>query len=92
MQCIKTGCHVYVDPYGEYVYGDAYDANGVLVLRIAGRTHEPGAFGPNIHFTVHNADHWFDEREKNMQARNSTMLVMPHQFVNHGYEGVPING
>lgn len=25
MTCVKTGCHIYIEPYQEYAYGDAFE-------------------------------------------------------------------
>lgn len=30
MTCVKTGCHIYLEPYGEYAYGDAFEIEPIL--------------------------------------------------------------
>lgn len=30
MTCIKTGCHIWIEPYQEYAYGDAFEIEPVL--------------------------------------------------------------
>lgn len=30
MTCLKTGCHVWVEPYGEYAWGDAFRLEATL--------------------------------------------------------------
>lgn len=85
LECVKTGADAYIEPYDEWVHGDAFMSSGTLVLRIAGVSERP--FGPRRHFTVINADHWFDKMETSM-ARNSTLIVAPRHYVPHGYQGL----
>lgn len=93
MQCIKTGCSAFLAEYGEWVYGDAYATrNGDLVIRVAGRSNAGPLNASPRHFTVLEVEHWFDDRETNMQLRNSTILVPRGMFSNHGYKGVPDHG
>ena len=87
MSCQRTGFHAHIAPYGMWVYGDAYKLRGVTYFRIC----EIG-WGPlrdHIHYTIHDWDHWFDER-KTSQAQNSTMICSPFDCTYHGYEGVPL--
>src|SRR5262245_12940789 len=30
MPCIKTGCHIWIQPYREYAYGDAFEIEPIL--------------------------------------------------------------
>ena len=85
MQCIKTGCQAYLEPYGEYVYGDAHLVAGTLVLRICLRSHA-GPVDSMLHFTVRHVDGWFDK--DNSKVPDSTLLAA--NFTNHGYSGKPI--
>lgn len=82
MTCIKTGAHIYLAPYDEYLYGDAFEVNGVYYFRICERSLKP--LLPVLHFIVNDYANWFDKDT----ARDST-LVATHCH-NHGYEGVPI--
>ena len=89
MQCIKTGCSAFLVQYGEWVYGDAYETpSGDLVIRVAGRDRAGPLNASNRHFTVLDVSHWFDDRERNMQQHNSTLIAARGMFTNHGYEGV----
>jgi hypothetical protein len=92
MQCIKTGCQAYIVGYDEYVYGDAFELEldggpGSLVFvyffRICERSFKP-INGMNLHFRVHNIDHWFD-KERTSQQINSTLIA--RSVDNYGYEG-----
>lgn len=81
MQCTKTGCHVYLKEYGEYVYGDAHMVGNVLVLRIVQRSFS-GPLADRLHYEVGQAEGWFD---KNRSDGSSTLLTT--QYIDHGYEG-----
>lgn len=85
MNCIKTGCSAYIQEYGEWVYGDAYEFNGALIIRVCQRTRNPY---DNRHFTVARVDHWFDE-DKSSMAHNSTLFAHAGAWVGHGYDGMP---
>lgn len=84
MTCIKTGCHACIEPYNEWVYGDAFEFNGVLLIRVCERSFKP--ISGRRHFTVSNVAHWFDDRHTSGD-RNSTMVVEPGDWVNNGYDG-----
>lgn len=86
-QCVKTGADVYLREYGEYVHGDAYMFGDDLVLRICSRGHAKPVSG-KIHFTVEKIAQWFDDRHTS-ESRNSTLLAWV--YVDHGYEGIPVN-
>jgi hypothetical protein len=83
MACIKTGCHLWLESYGEYAYGDAFQFQDVFVFRIVARSFGPINKFHVKHFTVEHITHWFDEHE-----RTSTLIAT--HCVNHGYEGAPI--
>lgn len=86
MTCIKTGCDVFLKNYNEWLHGDAFEFAGVLVIRVCHRSRQPES--PVRHFTVINNAAWYDEDETSM-ARNSTLLVRPGMWTNHGYDGIP---
>jgi hypothetical protein len=100
MTCIKTGCVVYLMPYGEWIYGDAFshgaemgdpENTGVLVVRSVFRTRDYAdlaQFGNVRHFTVLGSFQWWDEDRTSMK-QNSTLIVEPGMWTNHGYEGIP---
>ncbi len=89
-ECVKTGCVVYLEQYGSWIYGDAFRYDGVLVIRAVYECHVPT--DPNIggvrHFTVKSVADWWDERRTSMR-QNSTLLALPDCWINHGYEGIP---
>jgi len=94
MECIKTGCHVYLPHYNEWAYGDAFElelSGGpgelvyVYVFRLCARELKP--LRPVKHFTIHNIQHWFDE-DRTSQIINSTLIAT--SVTDHGYEGVPL--
>lgn len=86
MKCIKTGCDVYLMSHGEFVHGDAHmTESGDLVIRTSARDHKPiGAFR---HFTIMEAEHWFDEYRPGGQ--HGTMIITKGMFNDHGYKGIP---
>lgn len=96
MTCIKTGFHAFASPHGLWLYGDAFvfgeDAlegkEGWLLLRICEVQNEP--IQSVKHFTIHGWETWFDELKTSME-RNSTMLIPPHRYVYHGYDGTANN-
>ncbi len=81
MQCIKTGCFVYIEPYGSWAYGDAFECNGVYLFRLNASVLRPN---PKRHFTIHRADMWFD-----MDVPDSISTLVTTEAENHGYEAVP---
>lgn len=86
MKCIKTGCNAYIEQYGEWVHGDAYEApSGDLVIRVCQISREPFA---RRHFTVLDVSHWFD-RDETSAKRNSTLIAAPGVFFALAYEGEP---
>lgn len=82
MTCIKTGAHAFVRVYGEYVYGDAFEINNLLIMRIVQIRREP--IMPMLHMRIGEPDLWFD---KGVQ-RTSTLAA--RDWVNLGYEGRPV--
>ena len=85
-QCIKTGAHVRLSCYSEWLYGDVFKTSkGDLVMRVCERRREP-LFDVK-HFTIMSYDVWFDER-KTSGNTNSTLVA--EGFIDHGYEGIPV--
>tara|TARA_R110000782_G_C14819205_1_gene413795 strand:- start:12860 stop:13132 length:273 start_codon:yes stop_codon:yes gene_type:complete len=80
MKCIKTGCHLFLANYGEFLRGDAFEGEGVLLFRISDRSRKP--LDTNLHFTVKHESIWFDKDD----AR-STLLAYERNVRNHGYQG-----
>jgi len=91
MTCLKTGAHVYLEEYGEWVYGDMHAftvwefANGdnavVYVMRVSARQRVPISIIK--HFTIHKIDSdWQDQPYGTIVATSVT---------NYSYEGVPID-
>lgn len=95
MECIKTGCHIWLEEYREWAYGDAFELaidggpgnlSYVYFFHLCARSHTP--IRPVKHFTVGTIDHWFDD-SRTSDDHNSTLVS--RFVINHGYEGVPIN-
>lgn len=91
MTCIKTGCLVYLEQYGEYVYGDAFEVSSVLVLRIVARylasDTELVQHGVMRHITVNRISEWWD-KELTSQNNVTVLVAPPFGWTNHGYDGV----
>lgn len=73
MICEKTGCHAYIEAYGEYLYGDLFRANNVYLMRVCQISHEP--LGPRLHaaFRGNSPMQWFD-KDKTSGEQNSTLV------------------
>lgn len=85
MKCIKTGCDVFLMSHGEFVHGDAHlTESGDLVIRTSCSERQP--IGSRRHFTIMEAEHWFDEDRP--KGQYGTMIVTKGMFTNHGYDGV----
>lgn len=91
LDCIKTGCHVFLSEYGEYAYGDAFrianDGGYTYVFRLCERSHKP-IRTDTLHFIVHRVAHWFDD-ERTSQSINSTMIA--EDVTDNGYHGIPLD-
>ena len=85
MSCVKTGFHAYCEPHQLWLYGDAYQLNECLVLRICEISRSP--LRVFKHYTIHDWSMWFDQDVTSMN-RNSTMISV--KYDDHGYDGVPV--
>ena len=88
MACEKTGAHARLAD-GRWAHGDMHSIGGLKVFRVCSLT-EYGAQPefPMTHYTIHAWEEWFDEFSSIADNRNSTMLCLPHQLINHGYDGI----
>lgn len=84
MECVKTGCHAYLEQYGEYVYGDAHKIGNMLIIRIVQRSHE-GPIIDRLHYEVRSIEGWFDKDVNEPNERPSTLFAFA--YTEHGYEG-----
>lgn len=89
IQCVKTGCVVWLEEYNEWAYGDAFEGDDFFIFRLCQRRfdHFPGQ--TRQHFTVHRIAHWFDDH-RTSQEINSTLVAYAQHVENFGYEGVQI--
>lgn len=90
MACEKTGAHARL-PDGRWAYGDMHEFNGVRAFRIC-QVSEYGAepLMSVLHYTIVTYETWFDQHRDRQDINNSTMMCLPHQVVNHGYNGTLI--
>lgn len=59
MQCIKTGCVAYLTNYHEYVIGDAFIINDVLLIRTTYRGRDnPRGY---VNFNIHDIEQWWED-------------------------------
>lgn len=97
MTCIKTGAHVYLADYGEWIYGDAFLIEGTFILN----TNVPPsrkAFRDLVHYSVASnpqqlcfgTDHSADAGIKVLQENGGVLIVPFDQVIEHGYEGIPV--
>lgn len=86
MQCVKTGCHIFLEEYQKYAVGDAYEVlPGLFIFRLCEDGFKP--LRDHLHFTVRAVVHWFDDY-KTSPSSNSTLIAT--SVVDHGYEGTPL--
>lgn len=80
MICEKTGCDVYIVPYGVWAHGDAHKLdNGTYIFRLSCPSLEP--IYNRLHYTIHSLEHWFDRHNT-----YSTLIAVDVTY--HGYAGV----
>jgi hypothetical protein len=103
MPCIKTGAHVYIEPYGEYVWCDAFSLDArcnwnnaklasykVLIEPVYLFRIVRRSFEPltpRLHFTVHSYDQWFDNGSFHPSTHKGISTMFSAEVTNHGYEG-----
>lgn len=88
MTCVKTGCHIYIIPYGTYAYGDAHQVGDVFFFRLVLTTDDPP---PHVlHYEVNGFDSWWD-RGQESGAHPSTLIAHVADVIPYGYDGRDIN-
>ena len=45
MTCTRTGCQIYIEQYGEYAYGDAFEVDGLVRESPTSASPPPRDFG-----------------------------------------------
>lgn len=101
MTCTKTGAQIYIEQYGEYAYGDAFEVRTPIVGSLKGseiynvayfnivmRSRSPINL-PVKHYTVHDIEHWFGPHCLDVSVEGKSVLISAN-FTNHGYDGVAI--
>lgn len=91
MECLKTGCHAYLQQYDLYAYGDAHvdrAANGLLVLRIVDLSQGiPVSDNPIVHIDVAEISEWFD---RNTTAPHHPSTLLTRHWHWWGYDGANV--
>lgn len=77
MTCIKTGCYAYIEPYNQWIYGDAHLFGSSYVFRIVESKWRPY---PVRHFTILNFGEWWDKGK-------DVSTLISNDVVRFGYEG-----
>lgn len=86
MTCVKTGCHIYIIPYGAFAYGDAHEVDGVYFFRLVEVKTSPT--GEVIHYEVNNYDSWWDKDiAADIAWRPATLVAKGADVLSYGYEG-----
>lgn len=98
MTCTKTGALIYIEQYGEYAYGDAFELTpkneynntyfNIAYFNIVLRSRSP-INGILKHYTVHDIEHWFGPHNLDTNIEGKSVLITAN-FTNHGYNGVPL--
>lgn len=89
MTCMKTGCHIWIENYGEWGYGDAHHIRGLWVFRLVATSFEP--MNARCHYTVTEIEDWFDRERMEITGRAISTLFAA-KVKDHGYEGREIKG
>lgn len=84
MQCIKTGCHCYLSYNGTWILGDAYECNGVLLIKYNHIGLAPIRRCKN--FTILSYSFSWEVGEGKF-----ALVCTPDEYENHGYEGIRSN-
>lgn len=103
MTCTKTGCHIWIEPYSMWAYGDAFEVeinvpvpHGTEVARFAYfklvRTAYEVINNMQVkHYTVHNFEEWIGNKFLETEADfDPVSVLITTDFTNHGYNGVAI--
>lgn len=92
MTCVKTGCHIYIIPYGTFAYGDAHEVGGAMFFRLVKERGTPLA--QVIHYEINNYDSWWDKNlmrgDQHNWGASSTLVVKGEDVLSYGYDGRPI--
>ena len=83
MTCVKTGCHIYIIPYGLFARGDAHEVDGTYFFRLMELSGIPQQ--DVIHYEINGYDSWW---EKDISPWTiSTLVAMNQDVLSYGYEG-----
>jgi len=80
MTCVKTGCHIYIIPYGIFAYGDAHEVGGAFFFRLVQYSDKP--LFTKLHYEVNNYDSCWDRH-----AQVSTLVARSEDVIFQGYDG-----
>lgn len=89
MTCVKTGCHIYLIPYGTFAYGDAHEVAGALFFRLVSVLDQP--LSNVLHYEINNFDSWwgkeFHSGVANITGPTSTLVCDSADVISYGYDG-----
>lgn len=92
MTCIKTGCHIFIEPLGEFAYGDAHEVDGTYIFRLV--RYSGGPIYDVLHFFVRDYVYLWDrnrtEGDANNYGASSTLVSYRSSVTDHGYAGTQI--
>ena len=83
MTCVKTGCHIYIIPYGTFAYGDAHEVAGAMFFRLVQEGDKP--LFPSLHYEINNYDSWWEKTLTN--SKSSVLICNSADVLSYGYEG-----
>lgn len=81
MACIKTGAHVYLHCYDEWLLGDVFRLDRIYFMRVSACS--PIPIRPVKHFVIYNFEYWWDKH-------SDVSTLVSHEVEDLGYEGVTI--
>lgn len=83
MTCVRTGCHIYLDHYGLFAYGDAHEVGGAFFFRLVKTSSQP--IHSKLHYELANHDSWWDTT-----AHTSTLVADASFVLSYGYDGTSV--
>lgn len=88
MPCTKTGAQIYLATHDEFLYGDAFELNGVAYFNLATRGFSAD-HGSQIHYAVYDYDTWLNQGLENSIIHGSLLVTADYKSL--GYTGMGLN-
>ncbi len=85
MTCIKTGAVIFIEPYQEFAYCDAFEINNIAYFRIVERIRlgQSKDILLDINYVIYDYQNWFDKDSK------TTSTLITNNYIYVGYNAKP---